>query len=321
MAAAPDILVAAPVTASAHTAVLLGPAVDALNMRADGHYVDATYGRGGHSAAILDRLGPTGRLDAFDKDLAACQAGWPAAARDHRLHLHHAGFETLAAWADDAGFLGRIDGILLDLGVSSPQLDDAQRGFSFQSDGPLDMRMDVTAGETAAQWLARAPEREIADVLYRYGDERASRRIARTIVTEREDTSITRTAQLAEIIARHVRRTPGGSHPATRSFQAIRIHINQEVAALESVLAASLDVLADGGVLSVISFHSLEDRIVKRFMRHHANPPLPPVAAAPRPEPGLEITAWQVRADAAEARANPRARSATLRAAIRRRSE
>ncbi|PWN56554.1 16S rRNA (cytosine(1402)-N(4))-methyltransferase RsmH [Abyssibacter profundi] len=302
-----------------HTSVLYDAAIDALAVRPDGVYIDGTFGRGGHTAGLLEQLGPAGRVIAFDKDLAACQAGWSRFGADGRLTLVHAGFETLGQWVRDAGLMGHVDGLLLDLGVSSPQLDNAERGFSFMRAGPLDMRMDATAGETAADWLARADAREIADVLWRYGDERQSRRIAAAIVRQRDAEPLTTTTQLAQLIESIVRRTPGGSHPATRSFQAIRMHINGEMAALEAVLDQAMEVLADGGRLAVISFHSLEDRIVKRFMRGYAQPPLPPVPAAPRPPAELDIVLRKLRPGPDEVATNPRARSATLRAAERRR--
>ena len=302
-----------------HTSVLYDAAIDALAVRPDGVYIDGTFGRGGHTAGLLEQLGPAGRVIAFDKDLAACQAGWSRFGADGRLTLVHAGFETLGQWVRDAGLMGQVDGLLLDLGVSSPQLDNAERGFSFMRAGPLDMRMDATAGQTAADWLARADAREIADVLWRYGDERQSRRIAAAIVRQRDAEPLTTTTQLAQLIESIVRRTPGGSHSATRSFQAIRMHINGEMAALEAVLDQAMEVLADGGRLAVISFHSLEDRIVKRFMRGYAQPPLPPVPAAPRPPAELDIVLRKLRPGPDEVATNPRARSATLRAAERRR--
>jgi 16S rRNA (cytosine1402-N4)-methyltransferase len=305
--------------AERHISVLYDAALDALALRPDGCYIDGTFGRGGHTAGLLERLGPGGRVIAFDKDQAACQAGWLRFRGDPRLQLVHGGFETLGEWVADAGLTGAVDGLLLDLGVSSPQLDNAERGFSFMREGPLDMRMDSTAGETAAQWLARADAREIADVLWRYGEERQSRRIAAAIVRVREESPLLTTADLARLIDGIVRRKPGASHPATRSFQAVRMHINRELDALEQGLAQSMDVLADGGRLAVITFHSLEDRIVKRFMRHYAEPPLPPVPAAPRPPAELDLVVRKLRPGPDEVASNPRARSATLRAAERRR--
>jgi len=302
-----------------HISVLYDAALDAMGVREDGCYIDGTFGRGGHTAGLLERLGPSGQVIAFDKDPTACQAGWVRFKGDSRLRLVHGGFETLGAWASEAGLSGQVDGILLDLGVSSPQLDDAERGFSFMRPGPLDMRMDFTTGETAAQWLARADAREIADVLWRYGDERQSRRIAAAILRQRDERPLRTTADLAALIEGIVRRKPGASHPATRSFQAIRMHVNRELEALESALEQSMDVLADGGRLVVITFHSLEDRIVKRFMRQYAEPPLPPVPAAPRPEPSLDLVIRKRRPGPDEIAENPRARSATLRAAERRR--
>jgi S-adenosyl-methyltransferase MraW len=241
-----------------------------LLVRPDGVLVDGTYGRGGHSAAILEHLGAQGRLHALDRDPAACADAFRRFAAEPRFRIHHRNFAELAAWAEQEGLRGQVDGLLLDLGVSSPQLDDATRGFSFAADGPLDMRMDPGAGESAADWLARADEVEIADVLWRYGDERNSRRIARRIVERRTAQPLTTTRALAELVAAVPGPRSRRIHPATRSFQAIRIHINGEMQALESALRAAPLLLAPGGRLAVISFHSLEDRMVKRFMRDAA---------------------------------------------------
>jgi 16S rRNA (cytosine1402-N4)-methyltransferase len=289
-----------------HRPVMLEEAVAGLAVRDDGIYVDATFGRGGHSAAILEKLGVQGRLHALDQDPQAIAHAQARFAGDARFAIHHHNFAELAAVAAQAGIAGRIDGILMDLGVSSPQLDDAARGFSFGKDGPLDMRMNPQAGESAAQWLARADDAEIADVLWQYGDERNSRRIARRIVDTRTASPLTTTAQLAALIAavpgprsRHI-------HPATRSFQAIRIHINRELEVLSAGLQQAVDVLAPGGRLAVISFHSIEDRIVKRFMRD----------AARAETPTVKLHGKQFPSDQ-ESRDNPRARSAVLRIAER----
>jgi 16S rRNA (cytosine1402-N4)-methyltransferase len=291
--------------------------MDALRVRADGIYLDGTYGRGGHARGVLERLGPAGRLLVMDKDPVAIANAQALAAQDARVAVRHGSFADLAQWDATAGGL---DGVLFDLGVSSPQLDEAERGFSFRFDGPLDMRMDNQSGESAAQWLARADEREIADVLWTYGEEKASRRIARVIVEARDETPIERTAQLAELIASRIGRGAGKIHPATRSFQAIRIFINRELADLERGLDAAQARLKPGGRLAVISFHSLEDRIVKQFIAARAKPPAGnrrmPVAPEPFKPTLLEIGGAQ-RAGDAELDANPRARSAVLRVAER----
>jgi 16S rRNA (cytosine1402-N4)-methyltransferase len=293
--------------------------MDVLAIRPAGTYVDATFGRGGHSAAILDRLGPSGRLYALDRDPAAVAAG-TAAIPDPRFHLSHALFSRLAAVLADAGLAGLVDGILLDLGVSSPQLDESERGFSFMRDGPLDMRMDPTSGRSAAEWLAAASEREIADVIFRYGEERRARRVARAIVQARGSTPIERTAQLASIVAAALPGPAGRTHPATRVFQALRIHVNRELEELEACLPQCVDLLAAGGRLACISFHSLEDRIVKRYLRARSQLPprlarLPDVPSELRPV--LRVLGRATRPGAREIATNPRARSAVLRAAER----
>ncbi|WJW75015.1 16S rRNA (cytosine(1402)-N(4))-methyltransferase RsmH [Thiohalobacter sp. IOR34] len=307
--------------AAAHRPVLLQEALDALAVRPGGLYLDGTFGRGGHAAAILERLGPEGRLYAMDKDPDAVQAARERFGHDARFHIERGSFAMLGQLADRFGIRGRVDGILFDLGVSSPQLDDARRGFSFLRDGPLDMRMDPQAGESAAEWLNRASEAEIAEVLWRYGEERFSRRIARAIVAARRERPIESTARLAEIVAGAVPGRERHKHPATRSFQAIRIHVNRELADLEAGLAAAVDVLAPGGRLAVISFHSLEDRLVKRFLRREAQgPELPrdlPVTGE-RAAGRLRLIGKAIRPGKAELEANPRARSAVLRVAERR---
>lgn len=303
---------------SSHRPVLLAEALAGLAVRHGGIYADGTFGRGGHSGAILEALGGTGALHAFDRDPDAGHHAWRHFAGHANFRFHARNFAELAAVAEEAGIAGRLDGILLDLGVSSPQFDEAQRGFSFTHDGPLDMRMDPTSGESAAEWLARAKETEIADVLFHFGEERNSRRIARKIVETRAEAPLKTTAQLAALIAT----VPGPRsfkiHPATRSFQAIRIHINGELSALESVLAAAPTLLAPGGRLAVISFHSLEDRIVKRFMRDSAKVADPGYGMLPQAAtgPALKPVGRQFPSDA-EAEENPRARSAVLRIAER----
>ncbi|KFN51290.1 16S rRNA (cytosine(1402)-N(4))-methyltransferase RsmH [Arenimonas composti] len=297
-----------------HLPVMWAQALDALRVATDGTYLDGTFGRGGHARGVLDRLGPDGRLLVMDKDPEAIAEARALAAADARVAVRHASFATLADWDATAGGL---DGVLLDLGVSSPQLDVAERGFSFGKDGPLDMRMDPTSGESAADWLARADEREIADVLWHYGEEKLSRKIARTLVARRGEAPLRRTGELAELIASVVGRGDQRIHPATRSFQAIRIFVNRELEDLEAGLAAAHARLKPGGRLVVISFHSLEDRIVKRFIAARAKAPAGnrrmPVAVAF--SPSLRDLAGAVRADAAETATNPRARSAVLRIA------
>ena len=303
-----------------HKPVLLDAAMAGLAIRPDGVYVDATFGRGGHSAAVLSRLGPHGRLLAFDKDPDAGAAAEDRLGDDARFSFHHASFARLGEVLDEAGLLGRVHGILMDLGVSSPQLDDARRGFSFSRAGPLDMRMDPSAGESAAEWLAAAGHGEIARVLKRYGEEPLAGRIAGAIVDARERAAIETTAQLADIIASAVpARVAAGSriHPATRSFQALRIHINRELEDLSEALAQCLPALAPGGRLVAISFHSLEDRIVKRFMRDAAHPEPPPLPMAEPTPPALRLIGKPHRAGPDEIAENPRARSAILRVAER----
>lgn len=297
-----------------HLPVMFGQVMDGLRVRGDGTYLDGTFGRGGHARGVLQRLGDGGRLLLMDKDPEAIRTAERAFGADPRVAIRRGSFAALADW--DAVRAG-LDGVLFDLGVSSPQLDVAERGFSFGRDGPLDMRMDPDSGESAAQWLARADEREIADVLWRYGEEKQSRRIARAIVARRAAAPLTRTAELAELIAATVPRGAQKIHPATRSFQAIRIFVNRELDDLERGLDAALAALRPGGRLVVISFHSLEDRIVKRFIAGHAKAPpanrrLPVEIAF---VPTLKIVADAQKADEAELAANPRARSAVLRVA------
>ena len=302
--------------AGGHVSVLLAEAVAALALRQDGTYVDGTFGRGGHSREILARLGERGRLIALDRDPAAMAAGQAIA--DPRLTLVHAAFGRLGEVLDGLG-IGAVDGVLLDLGVSSPQLDTPERGMSFRFDAPLDMRMDTTQGETAADFLARAEQREIERVVRDYGEERFAHAIAKAVVAARCECRISTTRQLAAIVEKAVLTREPGQHPATRSFQALRIHVNRELEELSLVLPQCVDRLARGGRLAVISFHSLEDRIVKRFMREASQPPkMPkrlPVRAADLPVPKLKLIGKPVFPSDDEVAANPRSRSAVLRVA------
>ncbi len=299
-----------------HTTVLLHEAVDALVTAPDGVYVDGTYGRGGHARAILAKLSPAGRLLAIDRDPQAV-AHAQAALADPRLQIEHAAFAELPALLARHG-LARIAGLLLDLGVSSPQIDDPARGFSFRADGPLDMRMDPTRGESAADFLARASEREITEVIRDYGEERFAGAIARAVLAQRAaGTPLRRTDELSALVARAVKTREPGQNPATRTFQALRIHVNGELAQLAQALEAALGCLAPGGRLAVISFHSLEDRIVKTFIAAHGRAVhdrrAPFAAAAP-----LKLHAVaRIKPSDAEVAANPRARSAILRVAER----
>jgi 16S rRNA (cytosine1402-N4)-methyltransferase len=298
-----------------HIPVLLAEALDALAVRPDGCYVDGTFGRGGHSRALLARLGPAGRLIALDRDPTAIAAGQTIT--DPRFTLVHARFAELGQVLEELG-VDAVDGVLLDIGVSSPQLDDAARGMSFRQDAPLDMRMDTSRGETVAQWLARAEEADIREVIRDYGEERFASAIAKAIVAARSERPVNTTCELAQIVAAAVRTREAGQHPATRSFQALRIFINKELEELSLVLPQALAALASGGRLAVISFHSLEDRIVKRFMVDQATPPQPPrglpLRADQLPQPTMKLVA-RIRAGAEEVLRNPRARSATLRVA------
>ena len=303
-----------PSAPAAHLPVLYAQVMDGLRVVEDGRYLDGTFGRGGHARGVLERLGPGGRLLLMDKDPEAIAEAGRTFGGDARVSIRRGSFASLGGWEQARG----LDGVLFDLGVSSPQLDVAERGFSFGKDGPLDMRMDPESGESAAQWLARADEREIADVLWTCGEEKQSRRIARAIVARRAQQPLARTAELAELINSVVPRGKDKSNPATRSFQAIRIHINRELADLEAGLDAALAALRPGGRLAVISFHSLEDRIVKQFIARHAKAPPAnrrlPVAQAFVPVLA-DVGGGAIRAEAAELAANPRARSAVLRGA------
>ncbi|WP_374245830.1 16S rRNA (cytosine(1402)-N(4))-methyltransferase RsmH [Zoogloea sp.] len=301
-----------------HITVLLKEAVEALAIKPDGVYVDGTFGRGGHSRAILAQLGPQGRLIAFDRDPQAIAAG--AAIGDPRFELVHAPFSDFAEALAARG-VTKVDGVLLDLGVSSPQLDEAERGMSFRFDAPLDMRMDTTRGMTAAAWLAEAPVADITRVLREYGEERFAYEIAKALVAARTGGHVATTGQLAALVEATVWKREPGQHPATRTFQALRIFVNQELEELSLVLPQVVAALAVGGRLVVISFHSLEDRIVKRFMRDESRPPqLParlPVRAADLPKPKLGLVGKQVRPSDDEIAANPRSRSAVMRVAER----
>ncbi len=299
---------------SGHLPVMYAQVLDGLNVRGNGTYLDGTFGRGGHARGVLEQLGPGGRLLVMDKDPEAIAVAEREFAADPRVAIYRGSFAELAQWNETAAGL---DGILFDLGVSSPQLDVAERGFSFGKDGPLDMRMDPDSGLSAAQWLAQADERDIADVLWTYGEERMSRKIARTIVARRAEQPLLRTAQLADLIASVMPRGDSKIHPATRSFQAIRIFINRELADLEIGLDAAMARLKPGGRLAVISFHSLEDRIVKQFiLRHSKAPPANrrmPVEVAFTPV--LAAIGGAQKAFDEETSVNPRARSAVLRVA------
>ena len=297
-----------------HEPVLLSEAIQALALRADGLYLDGTFGRGGHSRAILERLGPAGQLVALDRDPAAQSAAKEI--QDARFTFVRVPFSALTEVL--AG--RRAHGMLFDLGVSSPQLEDPERGFSFRHDGPLDMRMDPQAGESAAAWLARAEEQQIREVIRDYGEERFAKQIAAAIVAARRREPILRTRQLADLVAKAVRTREPGQDPATRTFQALRIHLNRELAEVSLMLPLAVAHLHEGGRLAVISFHSLEDRIVKRFMQSAAHPTVPrglPLREAEMPRPALRIIGRALRPSEQETRRNPRARSAILRVAER----
>ncbi|ALG68495.1 16S rRNA (cytosine(1402)-N(4))-methyltransferase RsmH [Beggiatoa leptomitoformis] len=303
-----------------HRPVLLNEVLDGLNIQADGIYIDGTFGRGGHSQAILARLNAQGRLFALDQDPEAITVGQALHQADPRFIIEHTPFMHLQKIVEAYQLQGKINGILLDLGVSSPQLDTPERGFSFMRDGALDMRMDTSTGEPVSEWLARATEQDIATVLKTYGEERHARRIAKAIVSARTQKPLTHTCQLAEIIRTAHPAWEVDRHPATRSFQGLRIFTNQELAQIESVLPQALAVLAQGGRLAVISFHSLEDRIVKRFFRDEAKgDPYPPNFPIPASmlNPTVRLVGKAVHPSDAEVAENPRARSAVLRIAER----
>jgi 16S rRNA (cytosine1402-N4)-methyltransferase len=301
-----------------HATVLLHEAVEALQVQPEGVYVDGTFGRGGHSRLILQRLGLQGRLLALDKDMTAIVAGNEI--KDARFQLVHSSFEDLGKVLRQLS-IEKVDGVLLDLGVSSPQLDEAERGFSFRFDAPLDMRMDTSRGQTAAEWLATVDESFLREVISDYGEERFAKQVARALVAAREEQAILTTRQLSEVVAKVVRTREPGKNPATRTFQAVRIYINRELEELAHVLPQCVDSLKTGGRLAVISFHSLEDRLVKRFMRDAAQgDKLPmglPIRAADIPQGKLKIIGKAIKAGAEELEKNPRARSAVLRVAER----
>lgn len=300
----------------AHQTVLLEEAVDALAINPSGVYVDGTFGRGGHSRAILGRLGPDGRLLALDRDPQAIAAAREI--KDPRFVVMHRPFAELSMAVREAG-LTAVDGVLLDVGVSSPQIDEGERGFSFRFDAPLDMRMDTTQGETAASFLATADVKDITEVIRNYGEERFAFQIAKKIVAARSERPVATTGHLAALVREAVRTREPGQDPATRTFQALRIHVNQELEQLALALPGALDVLKVGGRLVVISFHSLEDRIVKRFMREQASsdslPKNLPLRSADLPPPCLRLVGKPIKAGEAEVAANPRARSAVMRVA------
>ena len=302
-----------------HIPVLLHEALDALCIRSDGIYLDCTFGRGGHSRAILASLDEGGRLIGFDRDPSAVAAARDLAKKDSRFEIVHTAFSELESALDSIA-IARVHGVLMDLGVSSPQLDQAERGFSFQADGPLDMRMDPTSGQSAADWIARADTDEIADVLWVLGEERFSRKIARAIAEARKVEPIVTTAQLSKIVSDAQPKKDQNKHPATRTFQAIRLHINEELSEVEQGLEAAVKRLEVGGRLAVISFHSLEDRLVKRALRDasrlpQGDPrmPLPDSVTKPR----MRLMGRAIKASTGELRMNPRARSAVLRVAER----
>ena len=302
-----------------HIPVLLHEALTALCIRSDGIYLDCTFGRGGHSRAILAELGEGGRLVGLDRDPSAVAVAKDLVDADSRFQIVHTAFSELES-ALDALAISRVHGVLMDLGVSSPQLDEAERGFSFQADGPLDMRMDPTSGESAADWIARADAEEIAHVLWVFGEERFSRRIARAIVEARDIEPIVTTAQLSKIVSDAQPKKDQNKHPATRAFQAIRLFINGELSEVEQGLEAAMNRLEVGGRLAVISFHSLEDRLVKRALRDASRPPqgdprmpLPDTVAKPK----LKLVGKAIKAGPDELSVNPRARSAVLRIAER----
>lgn len=305
--------------ATSHITVLLHEAVDALNVRAGGVYVDGTFGRGGHSRRILSQLGAEGRLIALDRDMAAVAHGQAIA--DARFTMVHAHFSSMAVVLESLG-VRAVDGILLDLGISSPQIDEGERGFSFRFDGPLDMRMDQSRGKTAAEWLAEMPEKQLVEVIKDYGEERFAKQVARALVKEREDGhAITTTGQLAKIVAGSIPKNEPGQNPATRTFQALRIFVNQELEELSLVLPDCLRLLRPQGRLAVISFHSLEDRIVKRFIQSEADrdnlPAGLPVRAKDLPQPRMLSVGKAIKPSKAEVAANVRSRSAVLRVAER----
>lgn len=303
-----------------HVPVLFREAVDALNIRENGIYIDATFGRGGHAAEILSHLSDEGRLVGFDRDPQAVSLGREKFGDDKRVTILHSQFSRMSLMLHQELGVQHVDGILMDLGVSSPQLDQAERGFSFMRDGELDMRMDTTRGQSAAEWLAIVEERELVQVLFDLGEEKFARRIARAIVLNREEAPISSTLQLAAIVSEATPKKDKHKHPATRTFQAIRLYINQELVEVSQALPQALELLNESGRLAVISFHSLEDRIVKRFIRHHSTPNLPPRNIPVTEEnylTPLKSIGKAIKPSKQEVQTNPRSRSSVLRIAER----
>lgn len=305
-----------------HLPVLFEESLQSLNIKPDGFYIDCTFGRGGHSQGVLDQLGESGRLLAFDRDLTAINSIYADKMRnDPRFSLHHGCFSDLEAVVHQRQWQGKIDGVLMDLGVSSPQLDDSLRGFSFMREGPLDMRMDGSSGLSAAEWIQTVEEKDLVKVLFEYGEERFARRIAAAVIERRDETPIQTTLELAKLIEQVVPKREKHKHPATRSFQAIRIEINNELGEIRSGLQQAMNILASHGRLVVISFHSLEDRIVKRFIRSESgrkfNPGRLPVKEIDIEQGVLMKIGKAVKAGKIELQKNPRARSAVMRVAER----
>jgi len=305
-----------------HLSVLLEESIQGLDIHPEGTYIDCTFGRGGHSKGILSCLGKGGRLLALDRDLAAINSVYAEEMRkDPRFELHHGCFSELEAVIDQRGWKGKVDGVLMDLGVSSPQLDDSERGFSFLRDGPLDMRMDDSTGISAAEWLAHVEEQVLVKVLFEYGEERFARRIAKAVIARRLESPLQTTGDLARLIENVVPKREKHKHPATRSFQAIRIEINNELEEIKQGLQQAVNILGSSGRLVVISFHSLEDRIVKRFIRNESgrkfNPGRLPVLEADIEQGVLKKVGKAIKAGKQELQKNPRARSAVLRIAIK----
>ena len=305
-----------------HLPVLFNEALHGLLIKPDGIYIDCTFGRGGHSKGILQQLGPDGRLLALDRDLDAIQSEYARELiKDPRFQLKHCCFSRLQEVVEEQGWLEKVDGILMDFGVSSPQLDNAERGFSFMSDGPLDMRMDCSSGISAAEWLAKVPEQELVQVLFDYGEERFARRVAHAVVTQRLENKLETTKQFADLVTEAIPFKEKHKHPATRSFQAVRIAVNSELDEIKIVLEQAVNVLASGGRMVVISFHSLEDRIVKRFIRDESrgkyNPSKLPLQDEALAAIRLNKRGKAIKAGAEELAQNPRARSAVMRVAER----
>lgn len=300
---------------SQHVTVLLNETVEAIVGPAEGLYIDCTLGRGGHTALLLSKLGPQARVIGVDRDPQAIEFCQQRFADDARFEAIASDFGSLGAVLDARGWVGQVDGIMADLGVSSPQLDQADRGFSFQQDGPLDMRMDPNHGQPASDWIAHVKHPDLARVLREFGDERYASRIASAILEARAVKPITRTLQLAQIVKDAHPKWEPGRHPATQTFQAIRIHVNQELAQIDQVLPEMVRALSPAGLMAVISFHSLEDRRIKRFIRDQANPPGDPLGMLPQPAPVLKPIGKAIKPSAQEVQANPRARSSVLRVA------